>query len=395
MLLTGFDAPRLKRLYLGRKLKDHSLLQALTRVNRPYKDIQFGYVVDFADIKQNFADINEAYTQELNKFDTGQSEEASVQRIMVSEDEVNDVMHDVQEVLFDYTTDNAEEFAQQMEEIDDHDHLIMIRHKLEEAKSVWNEVRAFGKEELKEKVRKMQPGDINNLLKVVSDRINNLNLVETFRHEAEVSSMINEALATIEFRFRKIGTDELTIEDNICEELNKKRRALANELSDNVDPEDKEYVSLIQEVRKYFEQKGFQPANLTEAKEGIGFMDAIMKRIKKINRLNAVLQKKYRGDTKFVRAHKRIMEKQKQTGKVLISESEVDTCFTLNWMKDQIDLLLTNNRSLILNMPYFHDEVKSDITKLLHSLKVPAKPADRNYLAALLTREYQQQYSRL
>ena len=35
MLLTGFDAPRLKRLYFGRKLKDHNLLQALTRVNRP------------------------------------------------------------------------------------------------------------------------------------------------------------------------------------------------------------------------------------------------------------------------------------------------------------------------------------------------------------------------
>ena len=28
MLLTGFDAPRLKRLYFGRKLKDHNLLQA-------------------------------------------------------------------------------------------------------------------------------------------------------------------------------------------------------------------------------------------------------------------------------------------------------------------------------------------------------------------------------
>ncbi len=37
MLLTGFDAPRLKRLYLGRRLKDNNLLQALTRVNRPYK----------------------------------------------------------------------------------------------------------------------------------------------------------------------------------------------------------------------------------------------------------------------------------------------------------------------------------------------------------------------
>ncbi len=41
MLLTGFDAPRLKRLYFGRKLKDHNLLQAITRVNRPYPEMSF------------------------------------------------------------------------------------------------------------------------------------------------------------------------------------------------------------------------------------------------------------------------------------------------------------------------------------------------------------------
>ena len=37
MLLTGFDAKRLKKLYLGRVIREHNLLQALTRVNRPYK----------------------------------------------------------------------------------------------------------------------------------------------------------------------------------------------------------------------------------------------------------------------------------------------------------------------------------------------------------------------
>lgn len=42
MLLTGFDAPRLKRLYFGRKLRDHNLLQAITRVNRPYKNNRYG-----------------------------------------------------------------------------------------------------------------------------------------------------------------------------------------------------------------------------------------------------------------------------------------------------------------------------------------------------------------
>ena len=65
MLLTGFDAPRLKKLYLGRVIKDHNLLQALTRVNRPYKGYRYGYVVDFADIRAEFDKTNKAYFDEL------------------------------------------------------------------------------------------------------------------------------------------------------------------------------------------------------------------------------------------------------------------------------------------------------------------------------------------
>ena len=55
MLLTGFDSPRLKKIYLGRKIKSHNLLQALTRVNRPYKNLRYGYVVDFANIEEEAA----------------------------------------------------------------------------------------------------------------------------------------------------------------------------------------------------------------------------------------------------------------------------------------------------------------------------------------------------
>lgn len=61
MLLTGFDSPRFKKLYIGRQIKDHNLLQTLTRVNRPYKDFRYGYVVDFADITEQFDKANKAY----------------------------------------------------------------------------------------------------------------------------------------------------------------------------------------------------------------------------------------------------------------------------------------------------------------------------------------------
>jgi type I restriction enzyme R subunit len=55
-LLTGFDAPRNTVLYLTRRLKDHSLLQAIARVNRLYEDESgskakdFGYVIDYVGV---------------------------------------------------------------------------------------------------------------------------------------------------------------------------------------------------------------------------------------------------------------------------------------------------------------------------------------------------------
>lgn len=82
MLLIGFDAPEIEALYFGRKLRDHNLLQAITRVNRPYKNNRYGYIIDFADIKKNFDETNAAYLAELNKFndpdEVGEGNEANI-----------------------------------------------------------------------------------------------------------------------------------------------------------------------------------------------------------------------------------------------------------------------------------------------------------------------------
>ncbi|TCL62592.1 type I restriction enzyme R subunit [Hydrogenispora ethanolica] len=49
-LLTGFDAPRNTVLYLCRVLKEHTLLQAIARVNRLYEGKEFGFIVDYASV---------------------------------------------------------------------------------------------------------------------------------------------------------------------------------------------------------------------------------------------------------------------------------------------------------------------------------------------------------
>lgn len=104
MLLTGFDAPRLKRLYFGRKLKDHNLLQAITRVNRPYKENRYGYVIDFANIKRNFEETNEAYLKELNCFndpnEVGEGNETDTFKQVIEDPaELIKQMQEVQQVL--------------------------------------------------------------------------------------------------------------------------------------------------------------------------------------------------------------------------------------------------------------------------------------------------------
>lgn len=60
-LLTGFDAPRNVVLYLTRPLKDHTLLQAIARVNRVFPGKDFGYLLDYAGVLQNLQHAFDLY----------------------------------------------------------------------------------------------------------------------------------------------------------------------------------------------------------------------------------------------------------------------------------------------------------------------------------------------
>jgi type I restriction enzyme, R subunit len=60
-LLTGFDAPRNTVLYLTRPLKEHTLLQAIARVNRVHEGKDFGYVLDYAGVLHHLGDALNLY----------------------------------------------------------------------------------------------------------------------------------------------------------------------------------------------------------------------------------------------------------------------------------------------------------------------------------------------
>jgi type I restriction enzyme R subunit len=68
-LLTGFDAPRNTILYLTRKLKDHTLLQAIARVNRLHDGKEYGYIVDYRGVLENLDHALDLYSK-LPEFDS-------------------------------------------------------------------------------------------------------------------------------------------------------------------------------------------------------------------------------------------------------------------------------------------------------------------------------------
>ena len=64
MLLTGFDAPIAQVMYLDRKLTDHSLLQAIARVNRTNKNKFRGYIVDYFGLSDYLTEALEMFSSE-------------------------------------------------------------------------------------------------------------------------------------------------------------------------------------------------------------------------------------------------------------------------------------------------------------------------------------------
>ncbi|MDD2236112.1 MAG: DUF3387 domain-containing protein, partial [Kiritimatiellae bacterium] len=65
-LLTGFDAPCNTVLYLTRTLKDHTLLQAIARVNRLYDGKEYGLILDYSGVIEELDDAFEFYDNLAN-----------------------------------------------------------------------------------------------------------------------------------------------------------------------------------------------------------------------------------------------------------------------------------------------------------------------------------------
>ena len=309
-------------------------------------------------------------------------------RILVSKEDVEAKIKEIKSVLFNFTVDNVEEFRKQIDEIENKDSLYELRNTLSDAKAIINQVRSFGDEETKEKLASLPMGRIPSLITEVTHRIERINLFESTEHKADVSGIINVALSELEFEFKKGMPEELRIVVNDIRECCERVQA---EFEANFDTKEERYVILADEFREYFRKKGFVPQSTEDAKASIQYMDEVMKKIREINRRNNILKRKYKGDERFVRIHKRIEEQNQKRERPIISAHEYEIAENLAKMKDEIDRRLFLDINILDNEPAFGQDVLSIIGKELLEMKIRTDIKDRKYLSNLITTEYLQQ----
>ena len=377
MLLTGFDAKRLKKLYIGRIIKDHNLLQTLTRVNRPYQNFRYGFVVDFADIRSNFEKTNKAYFDELQT-ELGDEME-TYSNLFKSKEEIEEEIKDIKEKLFAYDLKNAEVFSQQITQIEDRKTVLEIKRALGDAKNLYNIIRLYGHFDLLEKIdfRKL-----TQLYNETAHHLDLLNLKESLQNNVDTTNILNVALENVLFMFRKVSEEEMIIADQLKDTLRKTRETLAN----NFDKKDAEFVTLYDELKRLFDKKNLDEITQEDMKRNIAALQQIYDKITELNRKNNLLKAKYENDAKYARTHKRIMER----GDISQRESEIHE--TLMNIKNQIDEKILINTKLLNNEAFFHGIVIQDVVKSFKNTGVKLDVEAAKYINNTLVKEYVREF---
>lgn len=352
MLLTGFDAKRLKKLYLARVVKEHGLLQTLTRVNRPYKNFRYGFVVDFADIRSEFDKTNRAYLKELQK-ELG-NEFTEYSNLFKSYEEIEAEIKDINEKLFEYDFSNIEEFQKVISRISDKSTILEIKKSLENLKSLYNIIRHMEYRDL----LKVFPFDkVKILLTEVSNRIDTINLKSNLENDSENTNLLNIALEKIHFDFKKISEHELSITDKFRDWLEKARR----ELEGNFDKKDPRFITLFEELKRIFKKKNIEELSSEEMNGVVKTLESNFKKSRDLNIKNENIASKYENDTKYAKVHKRIIENnylKDFSSKAVLQDVLIS-------IKHKIDLMVINMYEVLNNENFFSASAKSIIIEVL------------------------------
>ena len=378
MLLTGFDAPRLKKLYIGRVIKAHNLLQTLTRVNRTYKDFGYGYVVDFADIEKEFEKTNQDYFKELQSELGDEIEHYS--NLFKSQAEIEQEIAEIKEVLFQFDTNNAEGFSDQISQIDTRSEMLKLTKALNNAKSLYNLIRLSGNYEMLDRLDFQK---LTVLSRMANDRLALINTKEALESNVDTGNLLNTALEDVIFAFTKVKEEEMILADELKNTLQKTREGLGG----NFDPADPEFISLKDELERLFKKKNLSEVSKEQMEANIKELNDIYSRAKELERRNQLLRAKYDNDEKYARLHKRLMEKDPLT------DSESKLFEALSGLKDAVDAQIEQNSKMLENENFVEKMVlRLVIDQFKNKQHIPIDASTTKRINTLVVKEYMNEY---
>ena len=310
MLTTGYDVNRLKKMYLLRNAKEHTLLQTISRVNRPYKSpvgktYQYGYIVDFVDISEEYDRTIEMYLKEIEAdFGDDEEEHGSLTGLIIGPDDVNAKYQKYKRELESMIdTANLERFSKQLTFMTK-DALLTIRRILNGIKTCHTEFKLSRAEEY---AAQIDIEHIKKLLKAVQARIDFVNLSSTPTTMMEIIS--NKEIVEILYEFLKTKIEILDMSklaEAMAQFIDKDEYKTMVDLVTKVQDEIKKnrnhnqiaMVKLDEVLQKLFAMLDI--ANLDNINEELR---AILEEARRINEENERLSARYDGSYAFVKTY--------------------------------------------------------------------------------------------
>ncbi|GAA7217530.1 hypothetical protein HpCK26_00290 [Helicobacter pylori] len=345
MLLTGFDLPNLKHLYIHRELKDHNLLQALARVNRPYNNMSFGYLIDFVGIQENFDKTTDDYLKELNRFNQSDANsDSNIKDIFADREVLEKDIKNTYNDLFDYPIDNIEGMTSAIVNMSGINELQKVSHAIKTLKERYNLIRTSNDEKILSLKEKIDIEKINKISSMLSQKAKCLHALKNINGPKNPNDLIilEDLIALLDFKIAYKESKELHFKES--EEISAKQKQAKEILEKIQDQKDKE----IQKIYKEFSKLLQTPAT-SQNFDGISHSySAIISQLKQHKEQTTHLLNKY-GDNALAyaithkRLHKRFMEEN-------ISD-QVGIFTLLSALKSAIDERISK-RQEILNEEY-------------------------------------------
>lgn len=384
MLLTGFDLPNLKRLYIHRELKDHNLLQALARVNRSYKNMSFGYLIDFIGIKENFDKTTDDYLKELNRFNQSDFNiKDNLKDMFADRNILEKDIKNAYDALFNYPIDNIEAMTSAIVNISEMNELLKVSRAINTLKERHNLIRTSNDEKILSLKEKIDIEKINKISSMLHQKAKQLHALKNINEPKNPNDLIvlEDLIALLDFKIEFKESKELHFKEK--EEISAKYKQAKEILEKIPDKQDKE----IQKISKDFSKLLQTPAT-SQNFDGISHSySVIISQLKQHKEQTTNLLNKYNNDRAYAITHKRLHDR-------LMEENISKGIFTLlSALKKALDARISK-RQEILNEEYtLKNAIKAELRDAFNknpSLKDLKK--EKEFIAQTLFNELTQNH---